>query len=114
VTPEELNERIRELTGMDATAKDFRTWHATVLAAELLAGTERASSATGRKRQVKAMYDEVAGMLGNTTAVARASYVDPRVVDLFEAGETISLPRRTSSPRARQDRLDRAVAALLG
>ncbi|HEU4567118.1 MAG TPA: DNA topoisomerase IB [Marmoricola sp.] len=114
VTPEELNERIRELTGMDATAKDFRTWHATVLAAELLAAIERASSTTARKRQVKAMYDEVAGMLGNTTAVARASYVDPRVVDLFEAGETISLPRRTSSPRARQDRLDRAVAALLG
>ena len=113
VTPEELNERIRELTGMDATAKDFRTWHATVLAAEVLASVDRAPSATRRKRQVKAMYDEVAAMLGNTTAVARASYVDPRVVDLFEDGTTITVPRRTSSPRHRQDRLDREVARLL-
>jgi DNA topoisomerase IB len=113
VTPEELNERIRELTGMDATAKDFRTWHATVLAAEVLASVDRAPSATKRKRQVKAMYDEVAAMLGNTTAVARASYVDPRVVDLFEDGRTIALPRRTATARSRQDRLDRAVVALL-
>ncbi|HET8603038.1 MAG TPA: DNA topoisomerase IB [Marmoricola sp.] len=113
VAPEELNQRIRELTGVDATAKDFRTWHATVLAAELLASVERASSVTRRKRQVKAMYDEVAGMLGNTTAVARASYVDPRVVDKFEDGETIALPRRTTDPRRRQDRLDRAVVGLL-
>jgi DNA topoisomerase IB len=53
-------------------------------------------------------------MLGNTTAVARASYVDPRVVDLFEDGKTIVLPRRTATARSRQDRLDRAVVALLG
>ena len=113
VTPEELNERIRGLTRLDVTAKDFRTWHATVLAAELLASTDRAGSATRRKRQVKAMYDGVAEMLGNTTAVARASYVDPRVVDKFEDGRTIALPRRTSDPRRRQDRLDRAVVDLL-
>jgi DNA topoisomerase IB len=114
ITPEELNERIRELTGLDTTAKDFRTWHATVLAAEVLAQVERAPSATKRKRQVKAMYDEVAAMLGNTPAVARASYVDPRVVDLFEDGKTVTMPRRSSSSRHRQDRLDRAVAELLG
>ncbi|HEY6934353.1 MAG TPA: DNA topoisomerase IB [Marmoricola sp.] len=114
ITPEELNERIRELTGLDTTAKDFRTWHATVLAAEVLAQVERAPSATKRKRQVKAMYDEVAAMLGNTPAVARASYVDPRVVDLFEDGRTITMPRRSSSSRHRQDRLDRAVTELLG
>lgn len=113
VAPEELNERIRRLTGLETTAKDFRTWHATVLAARVLAGVDRATSATGRRRQVKAMYDEVAGMLGNTTAVARSSYVDPRVVDNFEDGNTIDLPRRTSSARARQDRLDRAVVDLL-
>jgi DNA topoisomerase IB len=85
-----------------------------VLAAEVLASVDRATSATRRKRQVKAMYDEVAAMLGNTTAVARASYVDPRVVDLFEDGKTIVLPRRTATARSRQDRLDRAVVALLG
>jgi DNA topoisomerase IB len=114
VAPDELNERIRDLTGMDATAKDFRTWHGTVLAAELLATVDRAPTTTKRKRQVKAVYDEVADMLGNTPAVARASYVDPRVVDLFEDGTTITVPRRTSSPRHRQDRLDREVTRLLG
>jgi DNA topoisomerase I len=112
VTAEEVNERIRGLTGLDATAKDFRTWHGTVRAADLLARSAPASSARGRKKQIKQMYDEVAAFLGNTPAVARSSYVDPRVVDAFESGETI--PRLTGrDPRTLQDRLDRAVARLL-
>jgi hypothetical protein len=71
--------------------KDFRTWHATVLAAVGLAGSERAdNSETARKRAVARVVQEVADYLGNTPAVARASYIDPRVIDLYTGGHTIA------------------------
>ena len=75
---------------MDATAKDFRTWHATVLAAAALAETdEPGETKASRKRAVSAAMKEVAEFLGNTPALARTSYVDPRVVDAYEEGRTI-------------------------
>ena len=75
---------------VDVSAKDFRTWHATVLAAVALAvSTHAATSAAARKRAVSRAMQEVSAYLGNTPTVARASYVDPRVVDLFEDGTTI-------------------------
>lgn len=74
----------------EVTAKDFRTWSATVLAAVALAvSSPTAQSVTARKRAVSRMYQEVAHHLGNTPAVCRASYVHPRVVDLFNGGVTI-------------------------
>ncbi|MEV0423340.1 hypothetical protein [Streptosporangium canum] len=72
------------------SAKDFRTWHATVLAAVGLAVSSRARSRTGRRRAVSRVIKEVAGYLGNTPAVARASYVDPRVIEAYEKGRTIA------------------------
>ena len=73
------------------SSKDFRTWHRTVIAAVVLAeANERARTVAARKRAVSAAMKEVAGYLGNTPAVARASYVDPRVIDLFYDGATIS------------------------
>ncbi|MBO9523726.1 MAG: DNA topoisomerase IB [Nocardioidaceae bacterium] len=107
VTPEEINEHVRAVTGLDVTAKDFRTWHATVTVAVALAATPRAASATARKRQVRAAVEEAARLLGNTPAVARASYVDPRVVDLFDDGTVLD-----TVPRG-QDSADRAVVRLL-
>jgi DNA topoisomerase IB len=87
----DINEYIKEITGADFTAKDFRTWNATVLAAVALAvSAEAARSATARKRAVARAMKEVAHYLGNTPAVCRSSYVDPRVVDHFEAGITIA------------------------
>ena len=87
----EINEFIKEISGADFTAKDFRTWSATVLAAVALAvSAEAATSKTSRKRAVTRAIKEVAHYLGNTPAVCRSSYVDPRVVDRFEAGFTIS------------------------
>jgi len=87
----EINLFIKELTGADFTAKDFRTWNATVLAAVGLAvSTSAATSATARKRAVARAMKEVAHYLGNTPAVCRSSYVDPRVIDRFEAGTTIA------------------------
>jgi DNA topoisomerase I len=89
VTTSDVNEYVKELLG-DASAKDFRTWHATVLAAVALAvSTPTLTSATARKRAVARAMKEVSTYLGNTPAVAKASYVDPRVVDLFHDGCTI-------------------------
>ncbi|MFJ4628285.1 DNA topoisomerase IB [Streptomyces sp. NPDC088847] len=88
---DDLNAYLREHTGTDLTAKDFRTWHATVLAAVALAVAEPASSEspTARDRAVTHAVREVAGYLGNTPAVCRASYINPRVIELFEEGRTI-------------------------
>src|SRR5918994_945363 len=93
---------IREEAGGDFSAKDFRTWHATVLAAVHLAlGHAESTSLTSRRRIVSGTVREVAGFLGNTPAVARASYIDPRVIARFEDGVTIgaTLERlRTDDP----------------
>ena len=111
-----VNEYLRDRTGEDLTAKDFRTWHATVLAAAALAQTEEpGDTKASRKRAVKQAITEVAEFLGNTPAIARASYVDPRVVDLYEDGVTIggAIGRNLKDPDARQAALERAVRRLL-
>jgi DNA topoisomerase IB len=90
VTAADINDYIREVSGGEYTAKDFRTWHATVLAAVGLAVSERAEGETARKRAVVRAVREVAGYLGNTPAVARASYIDPRVISRYENGHTIA------------------------
>jgi DNA topoisomerase-1 len=92
VRSDEVNEYLREASGTDMTAKDFRTWHATVLAAAKLAREGARGSPTRRKRTVAAVMREVAELLGNTPAVARASYVDPRVVDLYHDGQVVAAP----------------------
>jgi DNA topoisomerase I len=90
VLSSDVNEYIKQVTGEEFTAKDFRTWTATVLAAVGVAVSGRAAaSATARKRAVARAVQEVAHYLGNTPAVCRASYIDPRVFDRFAAGETV-------------------------
>ena len=87
----DINAYIKEVTGGDYTAKDFRTWAATVLAAVALAVSANAvHSRTARKRAVSRAFQEVAHYLGNTPAVCRSSYVDPRVVDRYLAGVTVA------------------------
>jgi len=86
----DVNAHLRELTGGDFSAKDFRTWSATVLAAVGLAVSMDAGSVTARKRAVTRVVKEVAGYLGNTPAVCRSSYIDPRIIDLFDEGITIA------------------------
>jgi len=86
----DINAYIKEATGEDFSAKDFRTWSATVLAAIALAVSgEVAGSPTRRKRAVNRAVEEVAHYLGNTPAVCRASYIDPRVIDAYRGGLTI-------------------------
>lgn len=83
----DINEYLKEATGDDFSAKDFRTWAATMLAAIGLAVSgEVASSPTGRKRAVARAVKEVSHYLGNTPAVCRASYIDPRVIDAYNGG----------------------------
>lgn len=116
VDSSDVNDYIREVTGMDATAKDFRTWHATVLAAEALAEAEEAGDTkSSRKRAVVAAMKEVSTFLGNTPALARSSYVDPRVVEAYEQGRTVSTAARRTCDSAdeRQAALERAVLRLL-
>lgn len=87
----DVNEYLREQTGLQITAKDLRTWAATVLAAELLAlSDEPGDTKASRTRAVRDVMTEVALALGNTPAVARASYVDPRLVSLYESGSVIA------------------------
>jgi DNA topoisomerase-1 len=89
----DINAFLGDVVGGDdtaATAKDFRTWSATVLAAVGLAVSTHAHTETARKRAVTRMVKEVAEQMGNTPAVCRASYIDPRVIDLYESGTTIA------------------------
>ncbi len=91
VKSSDINEHLREVTGGDYSAKDFRTWNATVFAAVGLAvSTEAATSPTARKKAVTRVVKEVAEYLGNTPAVCRASYIDPRIIDLYENGVTVA------------------------
>ncbi|MCW2632299.1 MAG: topoisomerase [Pseudonocardia sp.] len=92
VRSSELNDAVRELAGRRYTCKDLRTWNATVLAAAALAAQAADGVPTGARAQarlVNAAIREVADHLGNTPAVARASYVDPRVIERFEQGRTV-------------------------
>jgi DNA topoisomerase I len=86
----DINAYIKAITGEDFSAKDFRTWGATVLAAVALAVSPARDSQTARKRAVTRAIKEVAHHIGNTPAVARASYVDPRVIDRYLDGLTIA------------------------
>jgi DNA topoisomerase IB len=87
----DVNEYVKEAAGEEFSAKDFRTWSATVLAAVALAvsGAAAAGSKASRKRAKTRAIKEVARYLGNTPAVSRASYIDPRVFDRYDAGLTI-------------------------
>ena len=116
LTAEEVNVYLKRKSGGPFTAKDFRTWNATMLAAPALAGSDDASHAA-REREVKRAIKTVAAYLGNTPAVCRASYVDPRVIDRFHAGVMIAPAIGRSGPdlaRARvRARVEGAVLELL-
>lgn len=97
VTSGDINAFIRENMGEDFSAKDFRTWAATVCVARALCDTDPPTSATDAKRKANSCIREAASLLGNTLAVCRSSYVHPRVVDLFERGVIVDALPRTSA-----------------
>jgi DNA topoisomerase-1 len=117
VTSDDVNAYLKEISDAEITAKDFRTWNATVLMAVTLAEQAPPASLTGRRKAVRRAYERVSEQLGNTPAVCKASYVDPRVVDRFEHGETIAdalaAAARADNDRDAQRVLEQAVCRLL-
>jgi DNA topoisomerase IB len=85
----DVNHYLKEASGMSSSAKEFRTWNATVLGAAALAGLDPPPSKRALDRALRAAATTVAEYLGNTPAVARSSYVDPRVFDHYRGGWTI-------------------------
>ena len=120
VKSRDINAYVKEVAGQEFSAKDFRTWSATVLAAVALSvsGVAAGGSQTGRKRAKTRAIKETAGYLGNTPAVCRASYIDPRVFDRFDGGLTIGgvlpeLAEDTGAWPSVQGRVEEAVLDLL-
>jgi DNA topoisomerase IB len=118
VRSQDINAYLKAATGLDVSAKDFRTWGATVLAEVGLAVTEPAGlGKTARKRAIMRAVKEVAFYLGNTPAVARNSYIDPRVFDRYRDGVTIngklSLIGAEQGATAIQGPIEEAVLDLL-
>lgn len=109
VHSDDLNARFKELVGSDYSVKDLRTWHGTVLAATAFADADPAVSQRVAKRVEAAVMREVSEELGNTPAVARSSYVDPRVVSGYREGITIAPAVRRA---ARSDRPEIAQGVL--
>src|SRR5688572_10318673 len=116
----DINDYIKEITGKGYSAKDFRTWNATVLAAVALAVSGGAADTkTGRKRAISRAVKEVAHYLGNTPAVCRASYIDPRVFDAYEGGLVIRPALEAAAavdddaPTIHQPALEKAVLDLI-
>lgn len=110
---EEINRYLREVTGVAISAKDFRTFHASALAAEALAALERAGSETGRKRQVAGVVRQVAAFLQNTPAVCRTSYVAPCLFALFEKGRLDQLWAGAASEERGLKRREARLCAVL-
>jgi DNA topoisomerase IB len=118
---DDINVYLKEATGDDFSAKDFRTWSATVIAALALAVSGPAQgSKTSRKRAVTRAIKETAYYLGNTPAVCRASYIDPRIFDAFRSGLVLdqrvineALEAEAGELPTHHPRIERAVLDLL-
>lgn len=91
ITPTEVNAYLRDVTGGVFSAKDFRTLHGTILAADALARIGPLDSRSDKQRAERLAVQATATALGNTTAVARGSYIDPRVFSLYSRGKTLDL-----------------------
>jgi DNA topoisomerase-1 len=118
VTSGDVNAYLKRISGENFTAKDFRTWAATVLCATALDELDAADSPTRAKKNVLKAIEAVAGVLGNTRAVCRASYVHPAVTDAYLDGTTLATLRqavrtRRSSARGALRPEETAVLRLL-
>ncbi|AUW60010.1 DNA topoisomerase I [Sphingobium sp. SCG-1] len=111
VTSGDVNAYLKEISGAEITAKDFRTWHGTVTAALELAACPPSTSTTAAKRQLVAAIDRVATRLGNTRSVCRACYIHPAVMDSYMDGKLdIRIP---ATEKEEGDALDPGEIAVL-
>jgi DNA topoisomerase IB len=108
----DVNDYIQQQAGEEFSAKDFRTWNGTVLAAVALAG-EPPQGRPALERAIREAVAEVAELLGNTPAVCRASYIDPRLFDRFRNGQTIAAVRGDEISARRRARIEREVLDLI-
>jgi DNA topoisomerase IB len=92
VQSEDINRYIHSVLGDEFSSKDFRTWTGTVLAAVRLADEDPPDGEAEERRAIARVAAEVADHLGNTPAVARSAYIDPRVVERFEADDVLDDP----------------------
>ena len=119
IRADDINDYLKSRMGEEFSAKDFRTWNGTVLAAAVLAADgQGATTKTARRRAINAAVREVAEVLGNTPAVARRAYIDPRVFDRYQAGVTVAPALRRVDEIDLEDertraRVERAVLRLL-
>jgi DNA topoisomerase IB len=119
IRSDDINEYLKQQLGEEFSAKDFRTWNATVMAAVGLATDGRGEATkTARKRAVNRSVKAVAELLGNTPAVARRAYIDPRVFDRYDSGWTIAgalerLPSLDPADDRVRARIEAAVLDLL-
>jgi DNA topoisomerase-1 len=116
VTSDDVNAYLREASGSDFTAKDFRTWAGTVLAARALAEFSEFASDTEAKRNVVRAIEAVAERLGNTPAVSRASYIHPAVIDAYLDGDVVRAARQEAERQLSEElaKLTPPEAAVLG
>lgn len=110
----DVNAYLRDVSGEDFTAKDFRTWAGTVLAAKALAAVRTFASTAEAKRNVVKAIESVAKRLGNTTAVCRKCYIHPAIVDAYMDGATIDTLKARAATLAKAASLSREEAAVVG
>jgi len=116
---DDINEYLKHELGEDFSAKDFRTWNATVMASVALAADgRRAPTKAARKRAIDGAVRSVSELLGNTPAVARRAYIDPRIFDRYLSGWTIAgalerIPDLDAADDRVRNRIERAVLDLL-
>jgi DNA topoisomerase-1 len=115
VTSSDVNDYLREVSGDDFTAKDFRTWAGTVAAAMALQELTAIDDEAGRKKAVVRAIEQVAQQLGNTPTVCRACYVHPEVIDRYLDGTMVeALQRRARGVGRGSHALKAGEAAVLG
>jgi DNA topoisomerase-1 len=101
----DVNAYLREVSGAEFTAKDFRTWYGTVLAMRELLTCERGETEQERKHQIVSAIDAVAGRLGNTPAICRKCYVHPVVLEAFASGELTNYATRQAPDELKTERI---------
>jgi DNA topoisomerase-1 len=104
---------LRETTGQDFTAKDFRTWAGTVLAVQALSGAKECSSKTGVKKNILAAIKVVAEQLRNTPAICRKSYIHPVVLEAYGDGYLAQRCKLHLATSSRSSRLESVLLRLL-
>jgi DNA topoisomerase I len=115
VTSTDVNEYLREITGKDFTAKDFRTWAGTVLAAMALRELESFHTAAQAKRNLRAAIEKISARLGNTPTICRKCYVHPQVLNSYMDGNLVLelRPEEDGEPGSRVEDLKSQEAAVL-